>query len=101
MKRIQNVTLNEAYELVKVKGFVLWTVSGNYMNINTLEKEEHVETHVFMGTNIFLLGLSVEKEGVKTLASKVNSIDFWFSFKTEYPLLFKDEVRGSALLFPQ
>ena len=100
MKRIQNVTLEEAYELVKVNSFVLWTVSGNYMNIDNLEKEEHVETRVFMGITIFLLGLSVEKEGIKSMASEVDFIDIWLSFKTKYPQLFKDEVRGEVWIIP-
>ena len=100
MKRIQNVTLDEAYELVKVNSFVLWTVSGNYMNIDNLEKEEHVETRVFMGTTIFLLGLSVEKEGFQILASEVEFVDIWFSLKTKYPQLFEDGVKGEALIFP-
>lgn len=100
MKRIQNVTLEEAYELVKVNSFVLWTVSGNYMNIDTLEKEELVETRVFMGTTIFLLGLSVEKEGFQTLASEVDFIDIWLSVKTKYPQLFKNGLKGDVLIFP-
>lgn len=99
MERIQNVTLEEAYELVKVNSFVLWTVSGNYMNIETLEKEEHVETRVFMGTTIFLLGLSVEKEDFQTLASEVDFIDIWSSVKAKYPQLFTNGVKGEAWIF--
>ena len=100
MRRIQDVTLDEAHELVKVNSFALWTVSGNYMNTDNLEKEEHVETRVFMGTTIFLLGLSVEKEGVQILASEVEFVDIWLSLKTKYPQLFKNEVKGEVLIFP-
>ena len=100
MERIQDVTLDEAYELVKVNSFVLWVVSGNYMNIENIENEKSVETRVFMGTNIFLLGLSVEREGVKTMTGRVDFIDFWASLKTEYPQLFKDGVRGEVWIIP-
>lgn len=100
MKRIQNVTLFEAYELVKVNSFVLWVASGNYMDIEKLKEEEHVETRVILGASIFLLALSVEREGIKYMTREIDLIDIWPSVKTKYPQLFNEEVKGEVWIIP-
>ena len=100
MERRQNVTLEEAYELVKQRAFARWSTRGNYMNVKIPIKGENVETIVFLGDSIFIVGLSVEKEGLKVMGSRVDFIDIWPSVKAKYPQLFHDGLKGDLCLTP-
>lgn len=100
MEWLQNVTLVEAYEQVKRNGFALWKVEGNYMNVQTPVTGNNMETWVFLGESIFLLGLSVESQGFNVMASRVDFIDVWFSVKEKYPQLFQEGVKGELHLIP-
>lgn len=100
MDRIQDVTLEEAYQYVQERCFGLWKTSGNYMNTEILVSGKNVETLVFMGESIFILGLSVEKEGLNVIASRVDFIDIWPSVRVKYPQLFQEEVKGELCLIP-
>lgn len=101
MKRLEyDVTLEEAYQHVKTRSFGLWKTAGNYMNIEYCVKGKNVETLVFMGESIFLLGLSVEKEGFNVMASGVDFVDIWPSVKMKYPQLFQEGVKGELSLIP-
>ena len=99
MERVQNVTLEEAYRRVLQRGFGRWKASGNYMNIEPISGE-NVETWVFLGESIFILGLSVEKEGFNVMASRVDFMDIWLYVKEKYPQLFQEGVKGDLCLIP-
>lgn len=98
MKRIQNVTLKEAHELVKQNGFALWSINGNFMNVESLE--ENVETRLFLGESIFVIMLSTKKEETNVIASRADLIDIWDSVKEKYPQLFEEGVKGDLMLIP-
>lgn len=100
MDRIQDVTLEEAYELVKQRGYALWSVPGNYTSVKIPADESEVKTLVFMGEEIFVLGLSKKRGSFDVLASRGDFIDIWPSVKEKYPQLFQDGVKGEMLITP-
>ena len=100
MKKLQGVTLEEAYRYVLQRGFGRWMIKGNYMNIEEPVIGDNVETWMFLGESIFILGLSVEIEGFKVMASTTDFIDIWPNVKMKYPELFKEGVKGELYLIP-
>lgn len=99
-RHVSNITLQEAYERVRVGRFGIWKITGNYMGIEEITEGEKVETLVFMSPSIFLLGLSVAQKGFDVMGSGVDFVDIWPSVKTKYPQLFKKEIKGELLLIP-
>ena len=100
MERLQDVTLTQAYEYVRKRSFGLWKVKGNYMKVEIPISGENVETLMFLGESIFILALSVEKEGFNVMASRADFIDIWPSVKAKYPELFEENVKGELCLIP-
>ena len=100
MERLQNVTLKETYELTKSNSFVIWKVRGNYMDVEIPMGVNKIETIVFLGKSIFILGLSMEKDGNNVMASTTDFIDIWPYMQEKYPQLFNEGVKGEARLIP-
>lgn len=97
-RRIQDITLEDAYRHVLQGSYGRWKIPGNYMNIETPISGNNVETWVFLGQSIFIFGLSVEKENLKVMASPTDFIDIWPSVKVKYPQLFQEAVKGELCL---
>lgn len=101
MRRILGVTLEEARKhVINEAAFGYWKARGNYMNIDQPPNGENVETWVFLGESIIILGLGLEKDGIRKMASLTDFMDIWPSVKTKYPQLFQNEVVGDLRLIP-
>lgn len=95
INRLYDITLEDAYKQVFRKcAYGRWNVKGNYMNIDIPRDIQNVETWVFLGESIFILGLSAEKDGMKVMVSLTDFMDIWQTVKMKYPQLFQENVKG-------
>ena len=102
MVRLEDVTLDQAYKYVRENSsaFAFWTVDGNFLDSEVLVTGENVKTRIFLSATIFLVGLSVEINGVSVMASRTDFLDIWPSMERKYPKLFGPEVKGMVMLIP-
>lgn len=98
MKRLQNISLDEAYRQVCQNGFGCWYITGDYMKLDISKNMQNVKTRVFLGEALFIIALSAEYEGFDKLASETDFIDIWPSVKRKYPQLFEKEVKGDLIM---
>lgn len=100
MDRIDDITLEEAYEFVKKGGYAIWSTPGNFTDMKVVGEENQVKTVMVLSKSMFLLGLSKKKGRFDVLASQGDFIDIWPSVKEKYPQLFQDGVKGEMLITP-
>lgn len=99
LKRVYDITLEDAYKQVFRKcAYGRWNVKGNYMNFNIPNDVQNVETWVFLGKSIFILGLSAEKDNIKVMVSLTDLVDIWQTVKMKYPQLFQENVKGDLYI---